>query len=614
MSVGGDTPGQATGGTWQSRLAPSMAQARVLVDELARCGLREAVIAPGSRSAPLGLALYDDPRVRLHVRIDERSAGFLAIGLAAVGRRPVALVCTSGTAAANLHPAVLEASAAHVPLIVLTADRPPELRQTGANQTVDQLKLFGAAVRLFTEVGVAETVPGQVAYWRSLACRAYVAAAGTQMRMEATRSPVAGPVHLNVPLREPLVPGPQGTAADAEWIEPLDGRPDGSPWTRVRPDQWPPSGETGTEDFSRSVPLSRDVRPRAAGLEATLTATERGAVVVGADPVDPEAAIALAEACGWPILSEPTGNARRGPHAIAAYPLLLADPDFAAEHQPALIVTVGKPGLSRSLLTWIHSAPRHILIDPHTDWADPTRTAEVVLDAVPRVTDRRPPTAWLRSWRNADASAAVAVARVLDEEPGLTEPEVARDLAAQAPDGSLLFVASSKPIRDLEFAMEPRDGLTVVGNRGVNGIDGLVSSAIGAALAWQDQDGGHAYALLGDLAYLHDRNGLLLSPHDPQPDLTLVVVDNDGGGIFSLLPQAGIEGFERVFGTPHGIDLTGDAAAAGIDVVQPETRDDLFTALAPAKGLRVVYVRTDRRRSTDLHQRLAVAVRRGRGD
>jgi 2-succinyl-5-enolpyruvyl-6-hydroxy-3-cyclohexene-1-carboxylate synthase len=208
----------------------------------------------------------------------------------------------------------------------------------------------------------------------------------------------------------------------------------------------------------------------------------------------------------------------------------------------------------------------------------------------------------------------VAVARVLDEEPGLTEPEVARDLAAQAPDGSLLFVASSKPIRDLEFAMEPRDGLTVVGNRGVNGIDGLVSSAIGAALAWQDQDGGHAYALLGDLAYLHDRNGLLLSPHDPQPDLTLVVVDNDGGGIFSLLPQAGIEGFERVFGTPHGIDLMGDAAAAGIDVVQPETRDDLFTALAPAKGLRVVYVRTDRRRSTDLHQRLAVAVRRGRGD
>ena len=609
MSIGGDTPEPATGGTSPSRLAPSLAQARVLVDELARCGLREAVIAPGSRSAPLALALHRDPRIRLHVRIDERSAGFLAVGLAAVAHRPVALVCTSGTAAANLHPAVLEASAAHVPLIVLTADRPPELRQTGANQTVDQLKLFGAAVRLFAEVGVAERVPGQVAYWRSLACRVYVAAAGTQMHTEATRSPAAGPVHLNVPLREPLVPGPHGVAADAGWIEPLHGRPDGSPWTWVRPDQWPPSGETGTGNSSRSVPLGRDAKPPATGVEATLTATERGAVVVGADPVDPEAAIALAEACGWPILSEPTGNARRGPHAVGAYPLLLADPDFAAEHQPALIVTVGKPGLSRSLLTWIRSAPRHILIDPHTDWADPTRTAEVVLDAVPRVTDRRPPTAWLRSWRNADASAAAAVARVLDEEPGLTEPQVARDLAAQAPEGSLLFVASSKPIRDLELAMEPRDGLTVVGNRGVNGIDGLVSSAIGAALAWQDQDGGHAYALLGDLAYLHDRNGLLLSPEDPQPDLTLVVVDNDGGGIFSLLPQAGIEGFERVFGTPHGIDLAGEVAAAGVDVVQPETRDDLLAALAPAKGLRVVYVRTDRQRSTDLHQRLAAAVR-----
>jgi 2-succinyl-5-enolpyruvyl-6-hydroxy-3-cyclohexene-1-carboxylate synthase len=613
MTVDGDTPEPATGGTSPSRLAPSLAQARVLVDELARCGLREAVIAPGSRSAPLALALYRDPRIRLHVRIDERSAGFLAVGLASIARRPVALVCTSGTAAANLHPAVLEASAAHVPLIVLTADRPHELRQTGANQTVDQLKLFGPAVRLFAEVGVAETLPGQVAYWRSLACRAYVAAAGIQVHAEATRSPAAGPVHLNVPLREPLVPGPLGVPADAEWIEPLDGRPDGSPWTWVRPDQWPPSGESGTGNSSSSVPLSREAWPRATGVEAMFTATERGAVVVGADPVDPEAAIALAEACGWPILSEPTGNARRGPHAVAAYPLLLADPDFAAEHQPALIVTVGKPGLSRSLLTWIHSAPRHILIDPHTDWADPTRTAEVVLDAVPRVTDRRPPTAWLRSWRNADASAAAAVARVLDEEPGLTEPQVARDLAAQAPEGSLLFVASSKPIRDLELAMEPRDGLTVVGNRGVNGIDGLVSSAIGAALAWQDQDGGHAYALLGDLAYLHDRNGLLLSPDDPQPDLTLVVVDNDGGGIFSLLPQAGIEGFERVFGTPHGIDLAGEVAAAGVDVLQPETRDDLVIALAPAKGLRVVYVRTDRRRSTDLHQRLAAAVRRGRG-
>jgi 2-succinyl-5-enolpyruvyl-6-hydroxy-3-cyclohexene-1-carboxylate synthase len=591
-----------------------MAQAHVLVDELARCGLRDAVIAPGSRSAPLALALHRDPRVRLHVRIDERSAGFLAVGLAAVARRPVALVSTSGTAAANFHPAVLEASASHVPLMVLTADRPPELRQTGANQTVDQLKLFGSAVRFFAEVGVAERIPGQVAYWRSLACRAYAAAAGTYVHPAATSSSAAGPIHLNLPMREPLVPDPHGTAAGAEWIEPLDGRPDGSAWTRVRPDQWPSPGGTGTGgDASRSTHPGRGARPRATGIEAALVATEHGVVVVGTDPVDPEAAIALAEACGWPILSEPTGNARRGPHAIATYSLLLADPDFAAEHQPALIVTVGKPGLSRSLLTLIHSAPRHILIDPHHDWADPTRSADVVLDTVPRVAERRPPTVWLRSWRNADAAAAVAVARILDEEPGLTEPQVARDLAAQAPEGSLLFVASSKPIRDLELAMEPRNGLTVVGNRGVNGIDGLISSAIGAALAWQDQDGGHAYALLGDLAYLHDRNGLLLGPDDPQPDLTLVVVDNDGGGIFSLLPQASVEGFERVFGTPHGIDLAVDAAAAGVDVVQPETRDDLLIALAPAKGLRVVCVRTDRRKSTDLHQRLAAAVRRGRG-
>jgi len=613
MSIAGETPEPATGGTAPRRLAPSTAQAHVVVDELARCGLREAVIAPGSRSAPLALELYRDPRVRLHVRIDERSAGYLAVGLAAVTQRPVALVCTSGTAAANLHPAVLEASAAHVPLIVLTADRPPELRQTGANQTIDQLKLFGAAVRFFAEVGVAERVPGQVAYWRSLTCRAYAVAVGTPTSAGATRSPAAGPVHLNFPLREPLVSDLDGEVAEPKWIEPLDGRPDGSAWTRVSPGHWPSPGGTGTDDSVGSAPRGRAVQPHAAGVEAALTATERGAVVVGADPVDPDAAIALAEACGWPILSEPTGNARRGSHAIAAYPLLLADASFAAEHQPALIVTVGKPGLSRSLLTWIHSASRHILIDPHSDWADPTRTVEAVLAAVPRVTDRRPPTAWLRSWQKADASARVAVAQILDEEPGLTEPQVARDLAAQAPDGSLLFVASSKPVRDLELAMEPREGLIVMGNRGVNGIDGLISSAIGAALGWQERAGGHAYALLGDLAYLHDRNGLLINPDDPQPDLTLVVVDNDGGGIFSLLPQAGVDGFERVFGTPHGIDLAGDAAAAGVDVVRPETRDDLLAALAPAKGLRVIYVRTDRQRSTDLHQRLVAGIWRSSG-
>jgi 2-succinyl-5-enolpyruvyl-6-hydroxy-3-cyclohexene-1-carboxylate synthase len=586
---------------------PATAQALVLVDELARCGVREAVIAPGSRSAPLALALYEDRRVRLHVRIDERSAGFLAVGMASVSGRPVALVCTSGTAAANFHPAVLEASAARVPLVVLTADRPPELRQTGASQTIDQIKLYGSAVRFFAEVGVAESRPGQVTYWRSVACRACATAVGGT-------AAGGGPVHLNIPFREPLIDDQPRQDGDSGWIEPLDGRPDGSPWTRV-----------GTQ---RPRPVEGALPPAWPSVEGALAPTrleqgallpemaERGAVVVGDGPVDAGAAVALAEACGWPILAEPTGNARHGENAISTYPLLLAHGDFARAHRPELVVTVGKPGLSRSLMSWLQAADHHVVVDAHAEWADPARTAAIVLPAVPVPPERREPAGWLRSWQVADKAAAAAIDAVLDESPALNEPQLARDLAAAAPGGSLLFVASSKPIRDLELVMQPREGLRIVANRGVNGIDGLVSSAMGAALAWQDDhegepaggSAGHAYALLGDLAYLHDRNGLVLDPDEPRPDLTIVVVDNRGGGIFSLLPQADVGGFERVFGTPHALDIAGDAAAAGIDVLQPRSRNDLRSALEPGKGLRVVHVKTHRAAATMLHQRLEEAV------
>ncbi|MDQ6873981.1 MAG: 2-succinyl-5-enolpyruvyl-6-hydroxy-3-cyclohexene-1-carboxylic-acid synthase [Actinomycetota bacterium] len=541
---------------------PATALARVLVDELVRGGMTDAVLSPGSRSAPLAVALAARPGVRLHVRIDERSAGFLAVGLAQTSGRPVAVVCTSGTAAANLHPAVLEASHAQLPLVVLTADRPPELRGTGANQTADQVKLYGGAVRFFADVGVPEERAGMVRYWRSLVAR-------------AVASTVDGPVHLNLPLREPLVGGDDG-----EWIEPPDGRPDGQSWTVVVAGR-------------RIAPLLEEP-------------PERGVVVIGsgARKRDVDMALALAAGCGWPVLSEPTGNARCGENAISTYPLLLADSGFSADHRADLVLTVGKPGLSRSLLGYLATAGRQIVVQPVGFWGDPTRSAAEVWPAVPGVpSDARPARSWLGGWRAADWAARAAVDSLLDAGETVSEPRLARELVAALPREALLFAGSSRPVRDLEAYPAIRDGVRVVGNRGVSGIDGSVSTAIGAALG----HGGPAYALIGDLALLHDQNGLVLGPDEPRPDLAVVVVNNNGGGIFTTLEQAGEPGFERVFGTPHGVDLAHLAAATATPYTLLTDLGDLPAALR-GSGIRLIEVRTERARTAALHRRLEAAV------
>lgn len=543
---------------------PATALATALVDELARCGVTDAVLAPGSRSAPLALALHDEPRIRLHVRIDERSASFLALGLAKVSRRPAAVVCTSGTAAANFHPAVVEADQSGVPLLVLTADRPPELRDTGANQTIDQIKLYGSAVRWFCEVGVPEARSGLVAYWRSLACRAYARALG----------PEAGPVHLNLAFREPLLPD-----EDDAWPEPLEGRPGGEPWTRIDTD-------------GPAVPPGE------------LPDLERGLLVAGDTDDDPGRYVALAERRGWPVLAEPTSNARYGRLAISAYHYLLGVTDFVDAHQPEIVVAVGKPGLSRPLLALLRSVPEHIVISRTTRFADPARSVGAVGGPGERGGGAPRVSAWSRSWLSAEQRARNALDAVIDETGKPTEPGVARDLADTLPDGALLFAGSSMPIRDLNLAMRPRTGLRVIGNRGASGIDGTVSAAMGAALAHD----GPAYALIGDLALLHDLGGLLLGPDEPRPDLTIVVINNDGGGIFSLLPQAELhESFERVFGTPHGIDLAGVCASIGVPHTVVESLAELPRALR-GNGLRVVEVRTDRTENAARHERLQEAV------
>jgi 2-succinyl-5-enolpyruvyl-6-hydroxy-3-cyclohexene-1-carboxylate synthase len=566
---------------------PATALATVLADELARCGLAEAVIAPGSRSAPLAMALWERAAagpLRLHVRVDERSAAFLALGLAKVGRRPVVLLCTSGTAAAQFHPAVIEASEAGVPLLVLTADRPPELRGTGANQTIDQLKLYGDAVRWFCEVGVPEARPGMAGYWRSLACRAWAVAAG-----EAGGWP--GPVHLNLPLREPLVPDPAGP----DWPEPLTGRPDGARWTRFGSQPPPPALE--------------------------LPWAERGVVVCGDGCADPAALLRLAAEAGWPVLAEPSSGARSGPAALGGYPYLLGSAEFVAGHRPDVIVSAGRPGLSRPQLGYLAARspsgapPRHVVVAQGPgQWADPARTATDVagtvrLTGAPGRGEDRP---WLASWLAADAAARAAADTILAADDTASEPRLARDLAAALPDGALLWAASSLPVRDLDQQMAPRSGLTVMASRGASGIDGLVSSACGAALAHQRAGGGPAVALLGDLAFLHDAPGLFTGPQEPRPSLLLLVVNNDGGGIFSLLEPAAFSGpFERVFGTPHGGEVTRLGAAAGLPAVtlgQPSELPGLLAGQGlPGEGIRVLEVRTSRAAGTALRQRLQAA-------
>jgi 2-succinyl-5-enolpyruvyl-6-hydroxy-3-cyclohexene-1-carboxylate synthase len=586
---------------------PSTAFGTVFADELVRCGLREVVVAPGSRSTPMAMAFHEldrAGRVRLHVRIDERSAAFTALGLAKASRRPAAVLCTSGTAAANFHPAVIEADEAAVPLLVLTADRPPELRGTGANQTIDQVKLYGGAVRWYAEAGVPERSPGMAGYWRSLACQAWAQAAGAA-------GTLPGPVQLNLPFRDPLVPDD-----DAGWPEPLGGRADGGAWTR----------------FGGAEAAAEPLR---------LAWTQRGVVVCGDGDYDAAALVGLAEQAGWPVLAEPSSGARRGPNALVGYQYLLASDAFLAAHRPEVIVSAGRPGLSRpqaALLGLARSgAPvRHVVVTQGPGrWADPQRAATDVAASVRLAGAPRAPGAaeapgasgrrggWLGEWRRADAAAVRAADAVLDAcrpggEPALTEPLLARELLAALPERALLWAGNSLSVRDIDLVMPPRADVRVLASRGASGIDGTASTAAGAALAHAAaHPGAPAFALIGDLAFLHDAAGLAIGPGEPRPDLCLVVVNNDGGGIFESLEQAafteragpGPSVFERMFGTPHGVSLSHLAAAFAVPYTLVERPGELAKVIS-GTGLRVVEARTDRTANADLRARmLAAAVR-----
>jgi 2-succinyl-5-enolpyruvyl-6-hydroxy-3-cyclohexene-1-carboxylate synthase len=555
--------------------------ARTLVDEWARAGVRHACLAPGSRSTPLALAFAGDDRIRLHVHLDERSAAFFSLGIAKATGVPAVVLCTSGTAAANFHPAVLEARHSRTPLVVCTADRPPELRDTGAGQTIDQLGLYGGAVRWFHDAGVPGDHPGAGAAWRSIAARA----------VSETLGPPPGPVHLNLAFREPLVP----TGAP---LVPAPARSDGRPWiTSVRPVR---AADAATVD--RLAGLARD--------------NPRGLIVAGwGSGASPATVERFAAAAGWPVLADPISGLRRGANAVSTYEALLRTPGFADRDRPDLVFRLGAAPTSKALTSWLGPDVQQLLVDPDDAWLDPARGAserlavdeDVLLDALAGALGPPSRSPWLDAWCTAERVARSALDELLDGWETPFEGRIARDVVDAVPDGTDLLVASSMPVRDVEAFARPRAGIRFLANRGVSGIDGFVSSTLGAA-AVSDSP---TVALLGDLCLLHDANGLL-GAADRGIDATFVVLDNDGGGIFSFLPQAALpEHFELLFGTPHGVDLTALAAMHELPADRIEKAGEVAPALEAAiaaGGVRFVIVPTDRDDNVVRHREAWAAV------
>ncbi len=562
---------------------------RAFCDELARCGISGAVTSPGSRSTPLVAALTNDGGFPVYSQIDERSAGFFALGLAKSTGRPAVLACTSGTAAANYLPAVIEAYEARVPLIVCTSDRPPELRGIGAGQTIDQIKIYGDNVLSFTEVGVDE-LNRQTARWiRSLACRAAWTSLGQR----------CGPVHLNFPLREPLLPStplPEPTPFEI-------GRDDRRPWT------------ARAESFG-------DPEAAAAMLAPIVGAAPKGVLIAGRvegglnGPRLAAAAEAFSIASGWPLLADPLSGARCGAGSVAHYDALLRAAPLALSAQPTAVIRFGDMPTSKSLRSWLTDLDAvQVLIDPEMAWQDPAQVVDLVVDAQPAavlellaqrcaVGDH----AWADGWKQADAFADEAINEVLGDQ--LSEPAIARQLGAQLPGDATLVVASSMPVRDVEsFFPNRNEPLRVLSNRGANGIDGTIATAYGVASASE----GSTALLIGDVAFAHDV-GSLLSARRLGAPLTIVLIDNDGGGIFDFLDVSEQESFyEQHVLTPTGLDVGAAAEAFGLHLLEASTMDEFSAALdygLTSNRTQLIHVRTDRKRNVELHAELwnAVAV------
>lgn len=573
-----------------------------LIDELVRTGVRNLCLCPGSRSAPLALSAARHPGMRLWTLIDERSAGFFALGMAKALRAPVAILSTSGTAAANFFPAVVEARHARVPLVVLTADRPRELRDCGAPQTIDQVHLYGGHAKWFVDVAPAEATDTLLRYWRTLASRAV----GTAV------APPSGPVHLNVPVREPLVPiaVPNEMPAPARRAAPAwGGRASSRPYT-VAHRPAPAIDPEWTRAFARE--LSR---------------APRGLIVCGPcdDPALPEAVGRLAATLAYPILADPLSQVRFGPHdrslVIDSYDAMLRVEDLYGMLAPDIVLCLGSPPASRPLQRYLqhHAGSRRVVVDGGGGWTDPDRLASDIVHADPRTLcgslasslrprPDPPGSPWAALWTRLGAVTRRTIRARLDRCAEPFEGKVFPELCDLLPDGSVLYVGNSMPVRDLDtFTPASPRRLRVLGNRGASGIDGVVSSALGARAAGV----GPVALVLGDLGFYHDMNGLLAARRH-RLSAVIVLLNNDGGGIFSFLPQAAYpEHFEALFGTPTGLDFRAAAELYGATFVRAGTwetfRNGVTEGLA-SPGLTVVEIRTARDRNVTLHQEIWSAV------
>ena len=495
----------------------STSLARVVVRQLIEAGITDAVISPGSRNAPISLAMYaaaEKKFLKLHIRIDERSAAYFALGLAKASSRPVPIVCTSGTAVANYHPAVLEAHHSNVPLLVLTADRPAILRRTGANQTTEQARIFGNAVRYFADVS------------------------GGVFPLELPLDSLhRGPVHLNLQFEEPLLPD-----EDSNWLNEIKVAP------RVKP--------TGKSAGTLKVNTTRGV---------LIIGHDRGGLTVAE-------VSKIASDLEWPVISE---DPLSFPEAISHAALFLASPAIRKNLVPETVVVIGRTTLSRPINALIASAKTQIVIDPRMATVDTYRVADQRFIAAPKVVSKPADPDWHEQWRKL----SLRTAKLVSEISNWSESALARELAVELTGA--VFIASSRPIRDLESFATPRTGIETFANRGLAGIDGNISTALGIATARPS-----ATAIIGDLAFLHDLTGLV---GNTSANLRIIAINNDGGGIFSTLPQANVAGFETVFGTPHGLDLEKIATGLGISAKTISSFAELKGELAkPISGISVL--------------------------
>ena len=507
-------------------MSESTTLARVIVRQILESGITDAVLSPGSRNAPLSSAFYEAQQrglINLHVKIDERGAAFFALGLTKSTGRAVPIICTSGTAVANYHPAVLEASHTNLPLLVLTADRPASLRKTGANQTTEQARIFGKAVRYFADIS------------------------GSVYPMELPfNSLQSGPVHLNIQFDEPLIGN-----ADETWLDDLTIKP--------------------PTVFDRKSPGTFH------------TKSTRGLLVIGHDRagLTQESVRVFAENLGWPIIAEDPLSFK---NAISHASIFLTSTKIRSKVKPDTVIVIGRTTLSRSINTLIYTARKTIVIDPRMATVDSDRVADQKFLALPTLQVPAADSDWIATWSKLAERSAKEIADI----DRWSEELFAREFAKQIPSGSTLFVASSRPIRDLEGFAIPRDGVSVYANRGLAGIDGNISTALGIA-----SGSSQTYAVIGDLAFLHDVNALTDSA---QTELRLFVIDNNGGGIFSTLPQAGVKGFERIFGTPHDRDIAAIAASFGVKTSTISSLKELSDNFAtPVKGFEIVVVKVPTR-------------------